>query len=160
VTTLILLALSFALWPIVWYGFTRRMVQVAAVLVGLFVLMTAIILGSGLIYIGRHTELVTEWWNAVRAGHWTIETPSWTGTDAEGLVKISLWLLPKMALGLSGFELSLVVMPLVRGKVGDPDAMREKVANTRKMLLSSALIMGVLLFGSALITTLLMLPQS
>jgi hypothetical protein len=160
VTTLLLLAVSFAMWPIVWYGFTRRMVQAALILVGAFVLLTSIILASGMVYVARHPELISDWWAAVEAGRWGIEAPSWAGTDAESLVKMCLWLLPKMALGLSGFEMSLVVMPLVRGRRGDTDNPYGQIANTRKMLVSAALIMGLLLMGSALVTTLLMVPQS
>src|SRR5262249_61447261 len=88
VTTLLLLGVSFAMWPIVWYGFTRRMVQTAVILVGAFVLFTSIILVSGLVYVARHPELVSDWWTAVRAGRWGIEAPSWAATDAEALVKM------------------------------------------------------------------------
>src|SRR6266851_1392844 len=128
ITTLILLAVNLILWPLIWYGFTKRLVQVAVVLVGVFLLLTALILGSGLIYLTRHVELVEAWWAAIRAGNWGISAPSWAGADGWSLVKMSLWLLPKVALGLSGYEMSLVVMPMVRGEHG------RQVANTRKML--------------------------
>ena len=154
VTTLILLAVNFLIWPIVWYGFTRRMVQFALALVAGYLLLTAAIIGSGLAYVARHPEIVDGWWASVRAGAWRIDKPTWAGGDTRSLVKMCLWLLPKMALGLSGFELSLVVMPVLRGTGA------KQVAGARKLLLSSAGIMGALLLGSALVTTLLMLPGS
>jgi hypothetical protein len=154
VTTLLLLAIYFVMWPIVWRGFTRRMVQASAVLVAGYLLLTAVIVCSGLVYLVRHQELLDAWWSNVRAGEWEIARPSWAGGDAWSLVKMCLWLLPKMALGLSGFEMSLVVMPVVRGEG------RTQVANTRKLLFTSAIVMAALLIGSALVTTLLMIPSS
>ena len=154
VITLLLLAVNLVLWPVVWFGFTKRLVQLAVALVALFLALTAIILGSGLLYVARHPELVDTWWDSVRAGNWGIAQPSWAGTDGWSLVKMSLWLLPKVALGLSGFELSLVVMPLVRGGHGG------QVANTRKLLVVSAAVMAALLLGSALVTTLFTAPAA
>lgn len=154
VTTLLLLALNLTLWPLIWFGFTKRLVQASVAVVAAFLALTAVILGSGLLYAARHPELAETWWAAVRAGNWGITRPSWAGTDAWSLVKMSLWLLPKVALGLSGFELSLVVMPLVRGGHGG------QVANTRKLLVVSAAIMAVLLLGSALVTTLFTAPTA
>ena len=115
VTTLLLLAVNFRVLPLVWYGFTRRTVYAAVAVVGFFILLTVVILASGLGYILQRPELLAAWWAKVRAGDWGIAAPSWAGTDGWSLVKITLWLLPKMALGLSGFEMSLVLMPLVRG---------------------------------------------
>lgn len=154
VTTLLLLGINFLMWPIIWYGFTRRMVQFSLILIAGYLLLTGIIIGSGLIYLARHPEIVETWWAAVRAGDWHIHRPRWAGADPWSIVKVCLWLSPKLALGFSGYELSLVVMPVLRGTGAT------QVANARKLLLSSAFIMGLLLLGSALVTTLLMLPGS
>lgn len=63
---------------------------------------------------------------------------------------------PALALGLSGFETGVVVMPLVKG---DPTDTRRKplgrIRNTQKLLATAAAIMSVLLIGSSLATTLL-----
>ncbi len=154
VTTLILLGVNFLMWPIIWYGFTKRMVQFSLLLIIAYLSLTGIIIASGLIYLSRHPALVEGWWAAVRAGDWGIRRPAWSGVDAWSLVKMCLWLSPKLALGFSGYELSLVVMPVLRGSG------RSQVVNARKLLLMSALIMGALLLGSAMLTTLLMTPQS
>jgi len=82
-------------------------------------------------------------------------------------------LFPKLALGLSGFETGVAVMPLVRGdtdlrteewesihstRTGAPKAeveaaLQGRIRNTRKLLRTAALIMSVMLITSSLVTT-------
>jgi hypothetical protein len=70
-------------------------------------------------------------------------------------------LFPKLALGLSGFETGVAVMPLVRGDDKEhPDAPAGRIRNTKKLLLTSALVMSVFLIGSSLVTTLLIPPAA
>jgi len=77
---------------------------------------------------------------------------------------LALWALlafPQMALGLSGFELSLANAPLVRGRPNDdPDRPLGRIRNTRKVLLTAALIMGVFLVGSVLVVERLVAPET
>src|SRR5207253_2559939 len=62
------------------------------------------------------------------------------------ILGLSLLLFPKLALGLSGFETGVAVMPLVKGAPGEPaDNPAGRVRNTRKLLLTAALIMSVFL---------------
>jgi hypothetical protein len=66
-----------------------------------------------------------------------------------------------LALGLSGFETGVVVMPLVRGDASDtPENPRGRIRNARKLLTVAALIMSVLLITSSLITTTLIPPEA
>ena len=52
---------------------------------------------------------------------------------------VALFLFPKLALGLSGFETGVVVMPLVKGDPGDtPENPQGRIRNTRKLLLGAA----------------------
>jgi hypothetical protein len=61
-----------------------------------------------------------------------------------------------MALGLSGFELSMASAPLVRGDPGDdPERQRGRVRHTRYLLVAAAVIMSVFILTSVLVVTLL-----
>jgi hypothetical protein len=77
----------------------------------------------------------------------------------------ALLVFPKLALGLSGFETGVTVMPLIDGGAADAGhdarkhgAPRGRVANTRKLLVTAACIMSVLLLLSSFVTTLLLAP--
>ena len=63
---------------------------------------------------------------------------------------------PKLALGLSGFETGVAVMPLVEGDPADTeDRPLGRIRNTKKLLLTAALIMSVMLMASSFVTTVL-----
>jgi hypothetical protein len=59
-------------------------------------------------------------------------------------------LFPRLALGLSGFETGVVVMPLIQSKDID-----ERIKNTKRLLVTAAIIMSVFLMATSIITTLL-----
>lgn len=72
------------------------------------------------------------------------------------LLAAAALLFPKLALGLSGFETGVAVMPLVRGDAGDAaEAPAGRIRNTRKLLVTAAAIMSLYLIGSSVVTTLL-----
>src|SRR5205814_3078418 len=82
-------------------------------------------------------------------------------TDWLAITLMCVLLFPKLSLGLSGFELSMVLMPLIRGKANDdPYHPQGRIRNTRKLLVTAALIMAVFLLGSALVTTTLIQPEA
>lgn len=65
-------------------------------------------------------------------------------------------LFPKLALGLSGFETGVVVMPLIRGQTGDTETQPTgRIKNTGKMLGLAAVMMSIFLLSSSLVTILL-----
>ena len=72
----------------------------------------------------------------------------------------ALMLFPKLALGLSGFETGVAVMPLVKGDHGGHNEadIPGRVRNTHKLLSSAALIMSFFLITSSFVTTLLIEP--
>ncbi len=73
----------------------------------------------------------------------------------------ALLVFPKLALGLSGFETGVAVMPLVEGSPDDTaDHPVGRIHNTKKLLRTAALIMSVLLIGSSFVTTLLIPPEA
>jgi hypothetical protein len=73
-----------------------------------------------------------------------------------GMIGLALMLFPRLALGLSGFETGVAVMPLVagNGKTSDEE-IAGRIRNTRKLLMTAALIMSVYLTSSSIVTTLL-----
>ena len=63
---------------------------------------------------------------------------------------------PALALGLSGFETGVAVMPHVQGDPGDTEERPVgRIRGTKRLLTTAALIMSVFLIASSLITTLL-----
>ncbi len=97
------------------------------------------------------------------------------------IVFVSLILFPRLALGLSGFETGVAVMPLVkgdkdlseerlekhsfharrsyRGRSSGQQLLRGRNQNTKKLLRTAALIMSVMLITSSIVTTTLIPPR-
>ena len=77
------------------------------------------------------------------------------------MAAMALLLFPKLALGLSGFETGVAVMPLVRATPATPTRQPAgRIRNTKKLLRTAALIMSVMLIGSSFVTTLLIPPAA
>src|SRR6202042_164041 len=72
-----------------------------------------------------------------------------------GVIGLSLILFPKLALGLSGFETGVAVMPLIQGK-----QLNDRIRNTRKLLSTAAIIMSIFLMATSVITSLLIPAQA
>jgi hypothetical protein len=76
------------------------------------------------------------------------------------MIGTSVILFPKLALGMSGFETGVAVMPLIKGAADDqPEAPAGRIRNARRLLLVAAVIMAIYLMFSAVITTVLIPPQ-
>ena len=83
------------------------------------------------------------------------------GTGWLAVAVACLLFFPKLALGLSGFETGVAVMPLVKGDAGDdPHRPMGRIRNTRKLLATAALIMSCMLLGSSVVTTMLISPEA
>jgi hypothetical protein len=75
------------------------------------------------------------------------------------IVGIALLVFPKLALGLSGFETGVAVMPHIHGDPGDtPDHPAGRIRGAKRLLTTAALTMSVFLITSSLVTTLLIPP--
>jgi hypothetical protein len=135
VTLLLLTALS----AIFLKGF-KEAIGIAVIFVAVYLLLNAIVAVVAFIALLHHPELIPAWKHAVLTAH-----PSLLG-----MFGLSLILFPKLALGLSGFETGVAVMPLIQGK-----KLEDRIRNTRKLLATAAIIMSVFLMATSILTTLL-----
>jgi hypothetical protein len=134
--------LLFILGAIFLKGF-REAIGVAVVLVGLYLALNVVVTAIGVWEIIRHANTVPQWLTSLKAQH----------SNPWAMIGISLLLFPKLALGLSGFETGVAVMPLIAG-----EAIEDRIRNTKKLLRTAAVIMSVFLIATSLITTLLIEP--
>ena len=140
--TLLLLSL---LGAVFLKGF-KEAIGLAVVIVAIYLALNVVIIAWGVQEILQHPEYLPRWTNALFVQHGNPMT----------MLLFALLVFPKLALGLSGFETGVAVMPLVQGDPKDTaDAPAGRIRNTKKLLRSAALIMSVLLIGSAIVTTLL-----
>ena len=166
VVTLLLLALGFIFWFMLRRGFTRNVMALAVPLVILYLILNAVIIGSGLLLLARRPEIVSDWFEPVSSGNWHLPPGSWFSSGSAflggwGMIALLCFLFfPRLSLGLSGFELSLILMPQIRGRPqDDPHQPRGRIVNTRKVLVAAALVMSIFLIGSVLVTNLLIPEQ-
>jgi hypothetical protein len=100
------------------------------------------------------------WLRQVELGNWHLKDAPLSGSGWLVVAAISLLIFPKLALGLSGFETGVAVMPLVKGADGDArDAPAGRIANTRKLLVTAAVVMSVALIGSSVVVACLVPPE-
>jgi hypothetical protein len=147
VVTLLLLT---ALGAIFLKGF-REAVGLAVPIVGIYLLLN-------LLLIAHELRLVSELPHPFAGWHGTALSQYGSFTQ---MVLVAMLLFPKLALGLSGFETGVSVMPLVRGNPDDEQVRPAgRIGNTKKLLTAAAMIMSVLLVGSSIVTTLLVPPEA
>jgi hypothetical protein len=140
-------------------GFSE-VIGIAVVLVASYLSLNAIVVGSGLYYLQHHPEAFASWLAQVRAGDWHFHNHFGLGPSPLGIAAACILLFPKLALGLSGFETGVAVMPLIRGQPGDTrDQPHGRIRNARKLLLTAALIMSCFLLGSSMVVSTLIAPE-
>lgn len=137
--TLVLIA---ALGAVFLKGF-KEAIGLAVVLVVVYIGLNLIVVAVGLKEILLHPEAISNWKNTLFNIH----------GNPLAMVAAALLLFPKLALGLSGFETGVVVMPLVKGdSTDDPKQPAGRIRNAKKLLLSAAAIMSVMLISSSFVT--------
>ncbi|MBW3637573.1 MAG: amino acid transporter [Armatimonadetes bacterium] len=121
-------------------------IGIAVALVVVYIGLNLVVVAVGFKEILTHPEVISNWRAALFTQH----------PNVLAMLGASLLFFPKLALGLSGFETGVVVMPLVKGDPTDtPQNPAGRIRNARKLLTAAALIMSVMLLSSSLVTTLL-----
>lgn len=149
-----------ALGAIFLRGF-KEAIGIAVFLVAIYLALNLTVVAVGFYAIATHATVV---WNWKQALFGTYSSPFL-------MIGTALLVFPKLALGLSGFETGVVVMPLVKGDIDTTQSEAElqhltrpgesaaqlsgRIHNTRKLLTVAALIMSFLLLASSICTTLL-----
>ncbi|MFE6740398.1 APC family permease [Streptomyces tubercidicus] len=145
--TLILVAL---LGAVFLKGFLEAM-GVAIVLVGLYLGLNTVVVAAGLWHVATAAHVVTDWSHALTAEHGSVPA----------MIGVALLVFPKLALGLSGFETGVAVMPHIEGDPDDTEARpRGRIRGAKKLLTTAAVIMSAFLIVTSFITTLLIPEQA
>ena len=135
--TLVLLAV---LGAIFLKGFDEA-IGLAVILVGVYLVLNAVVVSVAIAHVLAHPHVIQGWQHHLWQQHGSIPA----------MIGISLLLFPKLALGLSGFETGVAVMPLISG---------DRIRNAKKLLLTAALIMSVFLIASSFVTSVLIEPKA
>jgi hypothetical protein len=147
VITLVLLA---ALGAVFLRGF-KEAIGIAVVLVVIYLTLNVVVIAVSIVQIAAHPHVIGDWTGLLSAQH-----PNWLA-----VIGIALLVFPKLALGLSGFETGVAVMPQIQGKPEDTARNPAgRIAGAHKLLTSAALIMSVFLVLSSFATTLLIPPAA
>jgi hypothetical protein len=124
----------------------KEAIGIAVALVSAYLTLNLIVVVIGLEHIAAHPHVFADWKTALFSAH---------GSPL-AMIGVSLLLFPKLALGLSGFETGVSMMPLIKGESDDQEPRPAgKIRNTHHLLFTAALIMSLFLLSTALITTLL-----
>jgi len=138
----ITLALILFLGAVFLKGFGEA-IGIAIVLVVLYIGLTSVIVVVGILELLRNPSLLQNWAGALFQQH---------GSPL-AMIGAALLVFPKLALGLSGFETGVVLMPLVKGAPNDDhERPAGRIRNTGKLLAAAAGIMSVMLITSSIVT--------
>ncbi|TXN31140.1 amino acid transporter [Lacisediminihabitans profunda] len=143
--TLVLVAL---LGAVFLRGF-REAIGIAVALVAVYLALNVVVILVSIGQVFTHPVVVSDWWTALNTQH----------GNPLVVVGIALIVFPKLALGLSGFETGVAVMPQISGDATDtPQKPTGRIRGANRLLTTAALIMSAFLITSSLVTTFL-IPQ-
>ena len=143
--TMILLA---ALGAVFLKGFTEA-ISIAVVLVIIYLTLNMVVIAVSFAEVVSHPNVFADWGRLLSAEH-----PNWLAVAG-----VALLVFPKLALGLSGFETGVAVMPQIRGYPDDTEAKPAgRIIGAHRLLATAALIMSAFLILSSFATTLLIDP--
>ncbi|TQS18585.1 amino acid transporter [Microbispora hainanensis] len=119
-------------------GFSEA-IGLAVVLVGVYLSLNVVVVAAAVLHVADRPVLIADWKQALLSSH---------GGPAS-MVLLSLLVMPKLALGLSGFETGVAVMPLIKGDLPG------RIRGAKRLLTTVALVMSVFLIASSFVTTVL-----
>jgi hypothetical protein len=126
-------------------GFTEA-IGIAVGIVVAYIALNMVVVGRGVVEILRDPSRLGDWQTALTTQHPTVA----------GMALAAVLVFPQLALGLSGFETGVVVMPLVKGNPDDnPEQPAGRIRNAGRLLATAATMMSVLLIASSVATTFL-----
>ncbi len=123
----------------------REAIGIAVILVGVYLLLNVFVIGRGIYEVFINPELAANWGSALFEAKMNFGSFQLAGYA--GIFLLSITSFPKLALGLSGFETGVAVMPLVKRP--------NRIGNTKKLLMTAAIIMSVMLIASSFATSIL-----
>ncbi|MEV1177535.1 amino acid transporter, partial [Nonomuraea sp. NPDC049784] len=123
-------------------GFTEA-IGIATLLVFVYLGLNAVVVAAAILHVLEAPQVVVNWRHALSGGY----------SNPLAMIGLSLIVMPKLALGLSGFETGVAVMPVIKGDI------QERIKGARRLLTTAALIMSVFLIFSSFVTTVLIPPH-
>jgi hypothetical protein len=139
------LVLVGALGAVFLRGF-KEAIGIAVVLVAAYLALNAVVVVDGLVLVFTHPAVFGNWSTALLHQQGSI----W------GAIGVALLVFPKLALGLSGFETGVTVIPQIHGAPGDTERdPAGRIRGAKRLLTTAAITMSVFLITSSFITTLL-----
>ncbi|MBO0983742.1 amino acid transporter [Rathayibacter sp. SD072] len=139
-----------ALLGVVFLKGFKEAIGIAVVLVAVFLLLNLVVIAVSFGHVAENPVVISDWWSALTTQH----------GNPLVMVGIALIVFPKLALGLSGFETGVAVMPQITGAPGDtPANPAGRIRGAKRLLMTAAIIMSSFLITSSIVTTLL-IPQA
>ena len=126
-------------------GFTEA-VGIAVGLVGIYLSLNLVVIAVSMWQVATHPSAITDWTAVLTTEH----------PNPVLMLAVALVVFPKLALGLSGFETGVAVMPHIEGGADDTEARPTgRIHGARRLLTTAAVIMSGFLITSSFVTTVL-----
>ncbi|MBA3585824.1 MAG: amino acid transporter [Gemmatimonadetes bacterium] len=142
IVTLLLIALVLAVFL---RGF-QEAIGIAVVTIGAYLVLNLIVVAVGFYEVFANPQVLADWQTSLFSNY----------GNPFSMLTAAIVVFPILALGLSGFETGVGMMPLVRGEPDDdPEHPAGRIRNTRKLLTVAAVTMCFYLITTSFVTTML-----
>ena len=129
----------------------QEAIGIAVVLVAVYLTLNAVVIVQSFVLVLSRPDLVSTW---------TAGMLLQGGGSPLGVVAVALLVFPQLALGLSGFETGVTVIPQIRGEGDRPGQRPEaRIRGAKRLLTGAAITMSVFLVTSSVVTSVL-IPQA